>query len=85
MGLRVVSARDERVEAGTDAAVRCELAARWLRTGRATLSVALCLRMFHVPGACVAPPRSQMKGRNITSICNSLRQIDINGDGFNKV
>lgn len=45
----------------------------------------LCLRICYARGACVAPPRSRMKGRNIASICNSLRQIDINGDGFNKV
>lgn len=66
-------------------AARCGLAARWLRTGRATLPAPLCLLRCYAPGACVAPPRSRMKGRNITSICNSLRQIDINGDGFNKV
>lgn len=46
---------------------------------------ALCLPRRFARGACVAPPRARMKGRNITSICNSLRQIDINGDGFNKV
>lgn len=71
-------------EAAAALRARGALAAYW--SCYATRAAApLCLRVFYAPGACVAPPRSRMKGRNITSICNSLRQIDINGDGFNKV